>query len=412
MAAATTSPADGETQTLITVTVTDQFGNPESDKNVTLAGLPSGNVQLHPIAVGGSTPGVTNSAGVAQFEASDSVAETVTITATDSTDSLTLTKTVTITYTAGPADPTAQGSTVTASPANPPADGKTPTTITVTLTDYFSNPVAGTTISLKALNGSSTVAPASGVTNAAGQVAFTATDSDAEVVTYQATDVTDKNTVLPAEAVVTFGNPPAAPPSASFCSVVATPTTVPADGTHTATVTVLLYDANGSPVAGKTVSLTGAAGSSKVAATNATTDDSGAATFNVSDSTAEAVKYTAHDTSDNIDLTATPVTVTFTTAAASSGTTTTTTTTGTTGTTTTTTTSGATPVATSTSSSGGTSGGTTGNTGSAAVSTTPSLASTGAPALLPWLVGLGGLFLIVGTIGRRRFGRINGRESQ
>ena len=43
-ASATTSPADGETQTLITVTINDQFGDPLSGKVITLQGAPAGSV--------------------------------------------------------------------------------------------------------------------------------------------------------------------------------------------------------------------------------------------------------------------------------------------------------------------------------------------------------------------------------
>jgi hypothetical protein len=403
-ASATTSPADGETQTLISVTVNDQFGDPLSGKTVTLDGAPSGNVQIHPIAVGSSTPGITDSSGLVQFEADDSAAEVITFTATDTTDNLVLTKTVSITYTPGAADPNALGTTVTASPTNPPADGHTSSTITVTLTDYFSNPIAGKTIGLKALNGGSTIATVSAVTSQAGQATFTVTDPTAEVVTYQATDNTDGNAVLAAEAVVKFGNPPSPPPVAAYCSVVADPTSVPADGTHTATISVLLYDGNGDPVAGKAVTLAGSGGASTVTATNGTTNNSGIATFTVSDATVEKVTYTADDTTDSVDLTGIPVTVSFATAAA---TTTTTTTTTTSSSTTTTTTSGTT---TTTGAAVGLSGSTaattsTGNSGGA----TSSLAATGSPALLPWLIGFGLIFLAAGAVGRRRF---NGEHNE
>jgi hypothetical protein len=400
LASATTSPADGETQTLIRVIISDQFGSALSGKTVTMQGSPGGNVQVHPTDVGGTgTPGVTNSNGEADFQADDTVAETVTFTATDTTDSFTLAKTVTITFTPGPADPASIGTTVTASPMNPPADGSTPSTVTVTLTDFFSNPIAGKTISLKALNGSSSITPATAVTGQNGQATFSATDATAEVVTYQATDVTDANAVLDSEAVVTFGKPPAPPPDATFCSVAANPTSVPADGTHTATVSVLLYDGNGDPVSGKAVTLAASAGNSKIAATNATTNNSGMATFAVSDSTTESVKYTATDTTDNVPLTADPVTVTFTAAAAGSTTTTTTTTTTTSpGATTTTTLTNAAAVGTT--SAGVSAATSTGNTGTGASS--PTLAATGSSTLLPWLVGLGVLFLMIGTIGRRR----------
>ena len=401
IASPTTIPADGETQSLITVTVNDQFGKAVSEKTVTVQGSPAGNVQVHPIAVGGTgTAGVTNSNGVAEFEADDTHAEAVTFTATDTTDNVVLSQTASVTYTPGPADPAASGTTVTASPANPPADGSTPSTVTVTLTDFFSNPIAGKTIALKALNGSSSLTPATAVTDQNGQAAFTVTDATAEVVTYQATDTTDSSAVLDAEAVVTFGNPPVPPPDAADCSVVANPTSVAADGTHTATVTVLLYDGNGGAVTGKAVTLAGSSGTSNVTAINATTDDTGMATFAVSDTTAESVKYTATDTTDNIPLTTIPVTVTYTAAAAGS-TTTSTTTTSPSGATTTT-------IATNTAASGASLAGsavsgTTGNTG--AESTSPSLATTGASPILPWLVGLGTVLLVVGTIGRRRASR-------
>jgi hypothetical protein len=47
----------------------------------------------------------------------------------------------------------------------------------------------------------------------------------------------------------------------------------------------------------------------------------------------------------------------------------------------------------------------TGNTGA----TTSSLAATGSPALLPWLIGFGLLFLAAGAVGRRRF---NGEHNE
>ncbi len=206
VASATTSPADGQTQTLITVTVKDQFGQPLSGKTLAIQSAPSG-VLVHPVAVGGtSTPGITDSSGTAEFEVTDTHAESVTFIATDTTDNLVLSMTVSIAYLPGPADPTAVGTTVAVAPANPPADGSTPSTITVTLTDYFSNPIAGKTIALSALNGKSTIVPVSPVTNAAGQATFHVTDSTAEVVTYQATDVTDASAVLAHKGVVTFGN--------------------------------------------------------------------------------------------------------------------------------------------------------------------------------------------------------------
>ncbi len=81
-------------------------------------------------------------------------------------------------------------STVASSPPSVPADGATTSTITVTLTDAFGNPVAGKTVSL-AQTGSSTISAASGPSSGAGVVTFTVKSTTAETVTYTATDTTD-----------------------------------------------------------------------------------------------------------------------------------------------------------------------------------------------------------------------------
>ena len=383
-----TSPADGQTQTLLTAVIKDQFGNPLSGKTVTLETSPSGNgAQVHPIAVGSSTPGITDSNGVAEFESEDQVAETVTFIADDTTDGFTTTGSAAITYLAGTVD--ANVSTITSAPTQVPSDGSTASTITVTLNDFFGNRVAGKTIALSAQNGGSAITPVSPVTNAGGQATFTVTDATAEVVTYTAVDTTDSIT-LNGQGVVTFGSPPSPPPNASFSSVVANPTSVPADGNTTSIITVLLNDGNGDPVAGKTVSLTASGGSSKVVAVSAITGNAGTAMFAVSDAATESVTYTATDTTDNIPIAGDSVVLNFVAPSSSSPT----------GSTTTTTT---TPGSTSLPDSSGGSvpaptrrrGGSNGSDGS------PSLALTGLPTMLPWLIGFGCLFLAIGTIGRR-----------
>ena len=405
----TTSPADGQTQDGIKVTINDQFGDPLAGKVVSLSPSPSGNVQFRPTgaqATGGTATETTDSSGVAEFEADDSTAEVVTFTATDTTDNVVLTRTAVLTFTAGPAD--ADTSTVVATPNPPdvPADGKTPATITVTLTDLFGNPIPGKTIALAPLNGSSAVTIVSATTSSAGVASFTATDATAEFVTYQATDTTDSSLVLTAQAVVTFGSPPSPPPVPADCSVVANPPSVPADGTSPATITVLLYDGSGDAVVGKILTLTPSGGNSKVTTVSGTTDNTGSAVFTVSDATAESVTYTVTDTTDNVVLTGETPKVTFTATSGAVTTTTTSTTTttipGTTtttspssGATTTTSTTTTVPAPATASDSGSGTSSSTGSSGS-------SLAFTGASVFLPWLAGFGVLLLIAGTLGRRR----------
>ena len=83
---------------------------------------------------------------------------------------------------------------------------------------------------------------------------------------------------------------------------------VPADGTSSGTVQVLLRDANDFPVSGKTVSLTASSGShASITPPSATSDSDGNAEFQVTDSTVESPTLTATDTTDTETLAETPV---------------------------------------------------------------------------------------------------------
>jgi hypothetical protein len=430
---ASSTPADGQSSITIEVVVKDQFGNALDGQTVSVEGTsnaPAGcsgeSVEIHPFAIGSSAPGVTNSSGEAQFIATDTTAQTVTFSATDSTDSLPIYDTVEATYTAGPADGTV--STVTSSPSKVPSNGTTPSTVTVTLTDHFCNPIAGKKITLTALGGSSEIVPAESpnVTGPNGEATFNVADATPEVVTYFATDTTD-GLLLSSQAVVTFGSPPLPPPAPADCDVAASTKNVVANGSSSATIAVYLYDTAGNPVPGQAVTLTPSGGSSVVTAMTGgsgnervrgsiVTDQSatnGEALFYVSDKSAQSVTYTATDTTQSPPLVVGQgVTIVFT-AAPATGTTTTTspvkgtapTTTTTTTRATTTTTSTAIPPASSSGGSGDSFGGSSGSsdpgTASSAGSAGTSLAFTGAPTLLPWLLGFGVLFLVLGTLGRR-----------
>jgi len=189
-------------------------------------------------------------------------------------------------------------SIVTASPTPVVADGTTTSTITVTLKDGQSNPVSGKTVALAQGTGSSTISPASGASNASGVVTFTVKDTKAETVTYTATDSTDAMTISQT-AAVTFT---AGPVAAGNSTVSANPTSITADGTTTATITVTLKDANNNPVSGKTVTLAQGTGSSTISAASGPSSASGVVTFTVKNSKAEAVTYTATDTTDSVAI--------------------------------------------------------------------------------------------------------------
>ena len=416
------APADGFTEAVVAVTVINTAGATVSGVAVNVTASPQDGANVE--AVGGVN--TSNANGVVQFGARDTTAETLTFTASV-VGGVTFTARPTATFLAG--SPDANKSTVSASPMQVPADGTTASTVTVTLTDYFGNPIAGVPISLKAAKGSSVITPVQvvsgvtpGVTDAKGVAQFSVTDATTEVVTYSAIDTASALT-LSHLVVVTFGTPPPVVPTKADCDAVVNDSKIPADGKTSATITVELRDADGDPVSGKTVSLTPSGGISVITAGSTAahavtasgppapkralaaaapitvvSNSNGNALFEVTDTAVETVTYTAADTTDS--MSGWTVAVAFTAAAPTTTTTTSTTSTTTPASAATTPTTPATGSpdagvgsATDSGSSNPGSGGTGAATGS-------SLAFTGAPAALPWMFGLGAVLLLFGALGR------------
>jgi hypothetical protein len=191
-----TAPADGVTAGLIQVALVDSNGYPVSGKNVVLTASAGSHVVISPP----SGPSDLDR-GAVVFHITDTAIEDVTFTATDATDAVTLLQTAKISFVSPPA---AAGSIV-ASPNVVPADGSSTTTITVTLQDAKGNPTPGKLVDLSQGAGHSIItAPSPAVTNANGQIAFTATDNVGETVTYTAVDVTDGDLPVPGSAPVTY----------------------------------------------------------------------------------------------------------------------------------------------------------------------------------------------------------------
>jgi hypothetical protein len=291
--------ANGGSFSTVTVTLNDANGNPISGKAISL----SAGSGISTITVGSGT---TNSNGQATFTVSDTTAQAVIYTATDTSDSLVITQTATVTFTAG----TVAGwnSRVSASPTTVVANGAATSTITVTVFDIYSNPIAGDAITLSAGSGSSVITTVSGTTNASGVATFTVTDTHAQSVTYSATDVTpNPDVVITQTAAVAFV---AGPASATTSTVVPSPTSVTANGSNSSTVTVTVLDAFGNPNASDGVTLTASGGNSVIATSPSTTNSLGVATFRVTDTHAQSVTYTARDTTDSVTITQTAA-VTF-----------------------------------------------------------------------------------------------------
>jgi adhesin/invasin len=189
-------------------------------------------------------------------------------------------------------------SKIVADPLSVPADGTTSSTVTVTLLDSSDNPVEGKTVSITPSPGTgSVITVVNDVTNAAGQAVFTVTDTHVETVVYGATDVTD-NIELPGSADVTFTAGTVSPTNST---IGAAPTSVPADGVSSSTITVTLRDGSNNPVEGKTVALAGnAGGNSVITPVDDVTNAAGQATFTVTDTVVEVATYSATDTTDGI----------------------------------------------------------------------------------------------------------------
>ncbi len=322
-ASAATLPADNFTTATITVTLKDAGNNAASGKTVSLAASPSSGVTIT-----ANAGGVTNASGVATFTVKSSAVANVTFTATDTTDGVVLSAPAqkpVINFTAPLADPNQSLMGRVPGSGNIPADNTTILQIVVTLRDAGSNPIAGKLVQVTASPSAGvTITPSaagSDTTNASGIATFNVKvlSSTTINVTFTAKDVPD-NITLNNPLTVTFVPPPA---NDALSTVVASPTSVVADGLASSTVTVTLKDQGGNPTAGKTVALAASASGTGVTITPATvvTNASGVAAFTVKSTIphqAPPTTFQATDQTDSFTLSST-ANVTFTSSPAAVG---------------------------------------------------------------------------------------------
>ncbi|QTN32338.1 Ig-like domain-containing protein [Akkermansiaceae bacterium] len=204
------------------------------------------------------------------------------------------------------ASPVSAGvSTVAASPAAVPADNTTTSNITVTLKDAGGAAVSGKTVSLVG-NGSATIQTANSTSNASGVVTFTVKSGAVGTQTFTATGDSVAITQTAAVDFQTVAGP--GPVNAGTSTVVASPTSVPADGTTSSTITITLRDASGNPVPNEGVSLAKTSGPGSVTITPVdiqSTNASGQATFAVRSGMAGTGVFTATSITDGIVITQT-----------------------------------------------------------------------------------------------------------
>ncbi|MGC1678689.1 MAG: protease pro-enzyme activation domain-containing protein [Candidatus Binataceae bacterium] len=175
-------------------------------------------------------------------------------------------------------------------PIGEPDDGTTASLTLVSLYDSNGIPVAGKTVTLTA-TGSAHISPASGVSDANGNVSFQVTDSTAENVVLTATGDSVALTAQPSLAFVT------APAASAGLDI--NPNTVPADGVTPADITVTLEDSKGRPSPGKLIQINQSGGNSVITGPiPPVTDSNGTIEFTATDSIDETVTYSAVDVTD------------------------------------------------------------------------------------------------------------------
>jgi hypothetical protein len=308
VASPTTVLADGSSTSTITVTLKDNSGNLVTGENVTLNNTSGpGTPTISP-----SATQTTDGNGVATFTVSSGTVGTEVFTATSATDIVTVTQTASVEFQATTVD--AGNSTVVASPTVVTADDTETSTITVTLRNSSGTALPGKAVSLSG-DGSATITPAgtgTDTTNANGEATFTVKSGVVGLETFTASS---ESVTLTGTAAVDFqAVVVAGPVDAANSTVVASPASVPADGSSISTITVTLKDSNGLVVENEGVTLenTSGPGSPTINPIDIqSTDANGQATFTVSSSTVGTEVFTATAVTDSVIITQT-VGVTFT----------------------------------------------------------------------------------------------------
>lgn len=204
-------PADGATPFYVIAVLRDAAGNTLSGKIVTLNANPSANVTITP------SGGVTNAAnGAVIFTVTSTAIQDVNFSAQVSGDNIALTAPHPVSFVAPPA----ANASISAAPTSVPPDSVSAATITVTLKDAQNRPSPGKQITLSQGGGRSAITgPNPAVTDAAGQIQFTARNGVSETVVYTAVDVTDGDLPVPGSATVNFTGTPTScvgvPPTAA-----------------------------------------------------------------------------------------------------------------------------------------------------------------------------------------------------
>jgi adhesin/invasin len=272
VASLSTLTADGTSTTTLTVTLTDANGNAVSDQLVTLSATGSANTFSPPT-------GSTDANGVFTATLSSTRAEPKVVSAAFNGSSVT----TTVTFVAGA--PASTTSSLIADPTPVTADGVSTTMLALTVEDASGNPVPGQAVTLSSSGSANVFTPTSGTTDSSGVFTATLASTLAETKTVTAT-FADAS----ASAMVVFA---AGAPSSLRSSMVASPTTLTADGVSATTLTVRVLDSNDNPVAGQLVTIGSSGTNNLLIPASGATDASGVFTATLASTTAETKTVTA-----------------------------------------------------------------------------------------------------------------------
>lgn len=263
----------GTDTSTITVTARDSTNAVIANRTVTISATGTGNTIAQ-------ASGMTNASGVFTTTLASTVAGTKTVSATvdNVAGQVTVNTMPTVTFIAVPPGPDAALSTVVANPTtNLFANGTDSSTITVTVVDAASRPLANQAVALTATGTANTFTNATGTTNASGVFTATLTTTDAGAKTITATiNPGAAQVVLNSTPTVTFTVVPLGAPDPNNSTLTANPTTgIFANGTDISTITVTVRDGNNTILPNTAVTFSAAGGGTTFANASGTTNASG-----------------------------------------------------------------------------------------------------------------------------------------
>jgi len=263
------SPADGKTENVAQVTVTDANGNPLSGQTITWKADKS------TVTFGQSA--ATDQRGMTTVAYIDTMAESLTLTASLANGS---SATASSQFVSDSKSASLKDLLVTTDGS--PADGKTENVAQVTVTDANGNPLSGQTITWKADKSTVTFGQ-SAATDQRGMTTVAYIDTMAESLTLTASLANGSSATASSQFATDLD---------SAVMTVTSTTDALADGSATDTATVTLKDNRGNALPGQAVILS-VSGSAKLSATSGITDNSGQIQVTLTDTTAETVTITA-----------------------------------------------------------------------------------------------------------------------